>query len=64
MGATVKLDPQNAAKSLAVRVRNLIQAEAYIRDTYPRYAGLKTFEAELDKIGIGKVVRRIADIKE
>lgn len=50
------LVPEEAAESIAVRVKSIKQAEAYIKEVVARYDGLKAFEAELQKHGVSKDV--------
>lgn len=59
MAVTLKLVPEEAAASIAVRVRQIQQAEQYIKDVVGRYDGLKSFEASLAKHGVGEAVAAI-----
>lgn len=59
MGLTLKLDPDNAAKSIARRIETIEKAEDYVRETYRRYAGLRTFESRLEELGVAVRVRKI-----
>lgn len=52
----LRLVPEEAAESIAVRIRQIKQAEAYIKETVARYDGLKAFEVELQKHGVSKDV--------
>jgi hypothetical protein len=49
---TLHLDPANAALSLRVRVRQIIAAQIYVRDTYARYEGLRSLDRELERMGV------------
>lgn len=53
------LVPEQAAASVAARVKTVVSCEAWIKDVVKRYDGLKTFEAELQKHGALDVVRQI-----
>lgn len=59
MGVILKLDPENALNSIAVRLARIASDEAYVREVYARYEGLKTFEMALAERGL---VSRVAQI--
>ena len=52
MATKLTLVPEEAAASIAQRVKLIRQCEAYIKDVVGRYDGLKAFEAELAKHGV------------
>lgn len=56
---SLRLDPENAAASIANRCRTIGQCIAYIRATAERYDGLKAFDAELEKHGVKAYVDSI-----
>jgi hypothetical protein len=56
---TLRLDPDNAAKSIAARLKTIEQCETYIRETVARYDGLKSFEKGLEALGATDRVRAI-----
>jgi hypothetical protein len=60
MGVTLKLDPDNAAKSLVLRIRQIETAKEYIRQTYGRYEGLKSLDRALDAEGVLSEIKAIA----
>lgn len=57
--AVLRLDPEAAAQSIAVRVKTIAQNVEWVRDVAARYDGLKAFEAELEKLGILNAVKRM-----
>lgn len=59
MANKLTLVPDEAAASIAVRVQQIKLAEAYIKEVVGRYDGLRSFEAELQKLGISADVLAI-----
>lgn len=59
MAVTLKLVPVEAAASVALRIKQIQQAQAYVRGVASRYDGLKSFEAELEKHGVSEAVKAI-----
>lgn len=59
MAAKLTLVPDEAAASIAARIKTIHQCEQYIRETVKRYDGLKAFEAELEKHGVSDGVTAI-----
>ena len=57
---TLRLDPENAAKSIKARLDTIRQCENYIRETVTRYDGLKAFEARLAEMGVAEAAHAIA----
>lgn len=53
------LTPDEAAKSIAVRVKTIAQCEDYIRATMARYDGLKYLQTLLTEAGIASKVAQI-----
>ncbi len=64
MAVKLILVPEEAAASIAVRIKQIQQAEAYVRDVVSRYDGLKSFEAELAKHGVSEAVKAIVTKRE
>jgi hypothetical protein len=65
MGETIlRLDPDNAAKSILVRLGVIKQHEDYIRKTMARYDGLRSFETQLEAAGVAEDVRAIVSKPE
>jgi hypothetical protein len=58
----LRLDPANAALSIRVRVRQIAEAEKYVRETVARYDGLRSFHAELERMGIAEEVFSICTV--
>ena len=58
---TLRLDPENAAKSIKARLDTIAQCEAYIRETVARYDGLKSFEKLLADAGVAERVHAILE---
>ena len=56
MATKLTLVPEEAAASIAQRVKLIKSCEVYIKDVVGRYDGLKAFEAELAKHGVAKDV--------
>lgn len=56
---SAKLVPAEAAASVAARVRTLQQCEKAVREVAARYQGVKDFDAELKKLGVGAAVAAI-----
>lgn len=52
----MKLVPNEAAASIAARLKTIERCEEIIRETATRYDGLKAFEAELSKLGVAEKV--------
>lgn len=52
----LKLVPDEAADSIAARLKTIEQCESIIRATVQRYDGLRAFEAELVRRGIAEKV--------
>lgn len=59
MPIALKLVPNLAAESIAVRIATIASCEKYIRETVARYEGLKIFEAELAKLGVSEAVQAV-----
>lgn len=59
MAATLRLDPENAAASVARRVETILQCMGYVREVVVRYDGLKAFENELARLGVSEPVADI-----
>lgn len=59
----LRLDPENAAKSIKARLDTIRQCEDYIRETVTRYDGLKAFEVRLAELEIADAVHVIAGEK-
>lgn len=53
------LDPVGAAKSIAARIALIKQCEAYVKSVTARYEGLKSFETNLQTLGVIDDVREI-----
>lgn len=61
MGDTkTSLVPEQAAASVAAKVKTMQQCEAIIKGIASRYEGLKQFDAELDKRGVLIAVRQLS----
>lgn len=60
MTSVLRLDPDNAAQSIKVRIDRIEQDKAYVRETVARYDGLNAFEAKLVELGIADAVHAIA----
>ena len=54
--ALLRLDPENAAASVALRIQLIEQSKAYIREVVKRYDGLRQFEDELERLGVAAAV--------
>lgn len=54
--ATLTLDPDNAAKSIAARMRLMAQCALYVRATMARYDGLKVLHTALVAEGVADAV--------
>lgn len=59
MAVKFTLVPDEAAASIAQRIKLIETCEAYVRETVARYDGLKAFEAELAKHGVADKVKKI-----
>lgn len=64
MTTVLRLDPDNAARSIKVRLDTIQQCEAYIRETVTRYDGLRAFEAKLADLGIADAAHKLAGGEE
>lgn len=53
------LTPDDAAKSIAARVKTIAQCEEYIRATMARYEGLKSLQILLTEAGVASKVSQI-----
>lgn len=53
------LVPNEAAASVAAKIKTIQQCEAIIKSIVARYDGLKAFDAELEKLGVLNAVRQI-----
>ena len=62
--AALRLDPENAAASIAVRIKTIAQCEDYIRATVARYDGLKAFHELMAAHKIADAVARIVAKKD
>ena len=59
MATKLTLVPDEAAASIAARVDVIKKCEAYIRDVVGRYDGLRSFEVELQRLGVSEAVLAI-----
>lgn len=59
MAAKLTLVPDEAAESIAARIRLIEQCEKHIKETVARYDGLRAFDAELNKRGVAEKVAAI-----
>lgn len=50
--ATITLDPENAAPSIARRVNQIIELEKQIKEIVTRYDGLNALDAKLTELGV------------
>lgn len=57
--ANLSLDPENAAKSLAARIKTIADCENYIKEVMARYDGLKSLQTLIEQEGIASRVSEI-----
>lgn len=57
--ANLSLDPENAAKSLAARIKTIQDCEDYVKEVMARYDGLKSLQTLLEQAGIASKVAEI-----
>lgn len=57
--ANLSLDPENAAKSLAARIKTIQDCEGYVKEVMARYDGLKSLQTLLEQAGIASKVAEI-----
>lgn len=59
MANELRLVPDQAAASIAARIKVIENCKAMIRETVKRYGGLKAFEDQLGKAGVKDAVDRL-----